>query len=295
MNEANKKIILSTPSTWLDEKYSKSGHKSIYPELIYKFRDWNHSYNRDTLLKQELYFSSPKDFNDPFDCRITKRYELLETKEKKDQFVNTLLIENFEKFNSNIEGLMHKMDVRLTDPEKIQQEYEALTFAAHDQWYGVLCFSSYWNNILMWSHYANYHKGICIGFYEKKLREGVGVCSGGMVTYNTEIPVIDPLETDAVKEMFLTTQSKAAVWKYESEYRITKLFWDETEPHLINRIINYPINAIAEVILGLAILPEHKTEVVKFCAENNIPIYQAQKVKNRFELTCDFLTPRVSK
>jgi len=30
--------------------------------------------------------------------------------------------------------------------------------------YGVLCFSRRWNNILMWSHYADGHKGICLGF-----------------------------------------------------------------------------------------------------------------------------------
>ncbi len=30
--------------------------------------------------------------------------------------------------------------------------------------YGVLCFSRCWNNILMWSHYGDRHKGICRGF-----------------------------------------------------------------------------------------------------------------------------------
>jgi len=30
--------------------------------------------------------------------------------------------------------------------------------------YGVLCFSRSWNNVLMWSHYADRHKGICLGF-----------------------------------------------------------------------------------------------------------------------------------
>jgi hypothetical protein len=29
---------------------------------------------------------------------------------------------------------------------------------------GVLCFSRSWNNILMWSHYGERHKGICLGF-----------------------------------------------------------------------------------------------------------------------------------
>jgi hypothetical protein len=30
--------------------------------------------------------------------------------------------------------------------------------------YGVECFSRSWNNILMWSHYGDKHRGICLGF-----------------------------------------------------------------------------------------------------------------------------------
>jgi hypothetical protein len=30
--------------------------------------------------------------------------------------------------------------------------------------YSVLCYSRSWNNVLMWSHYGDRHKGICLGF-----------------------------------------------------------------------------------------------------------------------------------
>lgn len=30
--------------------------------------------------------------------------------------------------------------------------------------HGALCFSRSWNNILMWSHYGDRHKGVCLGF-----------------------------------------------------------------------------------------------------------------------------------
>src|ERR1035441_3016297 len=30
--------------------------------------------------------------------------------------------------------------------------------------YGLLCFSEEWNNILLWSHYADQHRGVCLGF-----------------------------------------------------------------------------------------------------------------------------------
>lgn len=36
------------------------------------------------------------------------------------------------------------------------------TYAAEN--HAALCFSRSWNNILMWSHYGERHKGICLGF-----------------------------------------------------------------------------------------------------------------------------------
>lgn len=40
--------------------------------------------------------------------------------------------------------------------------------------YGVFCASSDCNNELLWAHYADSHKGICIGFDAKKLEEIAG-------------------------------------------------------------------------------------------------------------------------
>jgi hypothetical protein len=37
------------------------------------------------------------------------------------------------------------------------------TMAENAEKYSGLCFSRSWNNILMWSHYAEKHKGICLG------------------------------------------------------------------------------------------------------------------------------------
>src|SRR5438552_5198124 len=33
-----------------------------------------------------------------------------------------------------------------------------------NQRFGVLCFSKNWKNPLLWSHYAEKHKGLCLGF-----------------------------------------------------------------------------------------------------------------------------------
>ena len=39
---------------------------------------------------------------------------------------------------------------------------------------GLLCFSGNWTNPLLWSHYANKHKGICLGFDLRQKRSPEG-------------------------------------------------------------------------------------------------------------------------
>jgi hypothetical protein len=83
--------------------------------------------------------------------------------------------------------------------------------------YSVLCFSLSWNNILMWSHYSERHKGICLGFDvpKKMTRE---------VKY---VPTI--LEVGDLTK-FSRREKKAALdrlyytkhedWCYEREFRV---------------------------------------------------------------------------
>lgn len=44
------------------------------PSILYKYRNWKDDYHKGLLTHNEIYFASPKDFNDPYDCRITERF-----------------------------------------------------------------------------------------------------------------------------------------------------------------------------------------------------------------------------
>lgn len=56
------------------------------PKIIYKYRSWQETdryldeeskFQKRILINSEIFFSNPKDFNDPFDLRIPKRYDKL--------------------------------------------------------------------------------------------------------------------------------------------------------------------------------------------------------------------------
>ena len=96
--------------------------------------------------------------------------------------------------------------------------------------YGILSMSSRWNSILMWSHYAEFHKGYCAGFWEDKMRESGLFGKGGPVTYNPEndYPKINPLkEYKPMIKGFIETNTKANDWSYENEYRLFNLYFPE--------------------------------------------------------------------
>ena len=76
---------------------------------------------------------------------------------------------------------------------------------------GLLCFSKSWRNPVLWSHYANEHKGICLGFDvpESCLKE---------VTYVPERLRFEQLvPNESQLQQLLRTKFKD--WGYEAEYR----------------------------------------------------------------------------
>src|SRR5215469_5085557 len=76
--------------------------------------------------------------------------------------------------------------------------------------FGLLCFSEDWVNPLLWSHYADKHRGICLGFDmdDRALRQ---------VSYVRERPALRlPLSEENADQLLWT---KYWDWKYEQEWR----------------------------------------------------------------------------
>lgn len=75
---------------------------------------------------------------------------------------------------------------------------------------GLLCFSEDWENPLLWSHYANKHRGICLGFdVDRRVVHPV--------SYEQERPDFPDGSTDESAEQLYSTKYKG--WDYEREWR----------------------------------------------------------------------------
>lgn len=112
--------------------------------MLYKYVVWNEDTIKD-LTNGQLWFNTPDKFNDPFD--MLAYYSL-----KSNDAIG--------KIHSSI-GKIKGFDD--SDILKVQRltEYEG----AYHKRYGITCFScNETENILLWSHYAKKHTGICLGF-----------------------------------------------------------------------------------------------------------------------------------
>lgn len=111
---------------------------------------------------------------------------------------------------------------------------------------GVICFSHGWSNPLLWSHYADKHKGLCLGFdiHKSKLME---------VNYVDErLPYKIPETKQDMMELLTT---KFRHWEYEKEYRaFISLDVDIGGHHYIDFSANFKLR---QIIVGASSTQTH--------------------------------------
>lgn len=191
----------------------------LMPQRLYKFRSVETEQERerveDILLNNRLWASSPKDFNDPFDCAPT--YSMTDDLDVKRELVQREI---------------GSLDISTSDRDKLMKSAIAQDSSAiartmmlqHQEWlseWGVLSLSASVTNVLLWSHYANSHRGICLefkDFFNERSQLGRTL----QVRYQADRPVIEmsePFSQKTLQALFLT---KADSWEYEKEWRFLR-------------------------------------------------------------------------
>lgn len=87
--------------------------------------------------------------------------------------------------------------------------------------YGLLCFSRDWQNPVLWSHYADRHRGLCLGFEipNENLRQ-VNYVQSRPIWPRSDGSAID-LNMDQKNHIIdQLLYTKFAHWSYEDEYRL---------------------------------------------------------------------------
>jgi len=207
----------------------------------------------DVLQYNKIRFSSPADFNDPFEFQISfskvieydKDFEKqIKTELKKEISRN---LENIPKdicneiLTFNIKRrFIKEMKLRLTnktselksnlDPILAINASTVLSEKLIDK-IGVLSLTEKPDNLLMWAHYAASHQGYCIGFssnsdfFNRKRSEHDEFYHIRKVVYDKNRPY-KPIADLTAQDTFLT---KSDDWEYEQEWRMLVSLNDANE------------------------------------------------------------------
>ncbi|MCT4234970.1 DUF2971 domain-containing protein [Elizabethkingia anophelis] len=219
-----------------------------FPEILYKYRDWDNTNNRRSILNREVYLSSPDQFEDRFDCKIPIRYDLM-TKEQAYKFYERLhglsgIQLNRSETRKKIKNLVKAKEYT---SKKLNAEYEEKYFREFLERIGILCLTAENKLEEMWVKYANNHSGFCIGYNSRILFESLG--GGGKVEYVDTLPIImpDPI-MDRDTQRYKQVYHKLKEWQFEKEYR-TEKFWFNSASRS-DRQIEIPKEAFHSIILG---------------------------------------------
>ena len=177
---------------------------------LYKYRTFNCddakslSRTEDIFLKNELYYSSPSSFNDPFDC---------------------LVHIDFSRISKNDFWLYYEKNVTTKKPYTLEQKREifedgyksgelmdVFNNSLQDSFNknGVYSLSSKNDDVLMWSHYSDGHRGYCFEI-------DTSIFLPTKVKYRKRYPKFDL--SNASSSLNILLRTKSTHWKYEREWR----------------------------------------------------------------------------
>ncbi len=241
---------------------------------IYKYYPCS-QYSLNVLKNNQLFFSHPSNFNDPFDS-------------------SGLLIKPYKKFCDSI-GLEH-----------IDEIFEKQ---------GICCFtkSDKPDNKHFWSLYAGNYSGFAIEFDEDELNskywtlhlEKVYYCDNPMNldnfknTFSTNQsdriytieecieeftnPECNPEPLDRLFQ-YLHLYKEKKVWGNENEYRMiignnSRIYgnpiYQKIHPQDKGYLLDLHPNAMKSIILGYKISPENRKQILKIIKDKGIQIYEA--------------------
>ncbi|TKV72512.1 DUF2971 domain-containing protein [Rhizobium sp. AU243] len=118
-----------------------------------------------------------------------------------------------------------------------------------DAEYGIVCFTTDWTHPMMWSHYADRHRGVCLGFDVINARPIIPIeyTPNLLTEKDFKVQKIDEINTlDYMRTWFVKFDS----WSYEAEKRMVFQLAQEEEENGLYFHRFEPALRLAEVVVG---------------------------------------------
>lgn len=226
---------------------------------LYKYSKID-DYTLENLNKNQLYVNSVNNFNDP--------YEFIFKYEVRDSLWIDFLKLIFEDSYTEIPSDVNKDDIM----RGITNHY----FAQLHDGIGAVCFTENENDDLLWAHYGDCHRGICVEFDNNLLpfskcekieyvNEIYTIIIDDIAYYRDRIPIIHG------KSLI----RKNTIWSYEKEWRLI------LEAKML---LDYQPTAIRSITFGFFCKSEDKLRIIKATSHLNVQYYDVARSKDRYRI-----------
>lgn len=249
------------------------------PPRLYKYQPFNVQ-TLSNLKRGQIWFSAPINVNDPYDCGAW----VVQTDEVSEA--------DFPKLSAYVRGRDPALAARLT-PDQLRTSFIGSARKVYDErgtiqreQRGIACFSATVTDIMMWSHYADGHRGFCLEFdtsvppFNKALE----------VHYVDAPPVLNPVDVlvdgpsddpdnDLLRAFVLT---KARCWSYEQEWRLM-----HAEP---SKRYGYGDGPLTGIYFGAEMDHAHKDIIALVTRGEAVQLHEMRRDTRRFTLHSEAVT-----
>jgi hypothetical protein len=242
---------------------------TVLPNRLYKYQSCT-NYSLGNLARHSVWFSKPETFNDPFDCDINLR-------------IIDVTDENVKAMIARLGGSVSKS---ISNDDAINMALAATEIVKKKQWaeIGVACFTEESESILMWSHYADNHRGFCLEFdtsyhpfkpYKTETVIKVNYADSYPSLSINDIPQKILSQSISLPKALLGT--KSSHWCYENEWRIFSEIGNKEYP--------YEKLALTGVYFGCKMKDKDKVKIASILADSPTRIYQMKRSNSEFIVT----------
>jgi len=280
--------------------------KRKIPERLYKYRAFSNR-TLDALIADQIFFADPGTFNDPLDTRPT-----LDTDIDADALAAILarLVEQRVSAEMNAaaktirysgpktishiaahsrrraEQVVAEIRYHATNPEYDIEDPARFLFGQYVEdellrryGKGIVSLAERANCPLMWSHYGDQHKGVCIGYSIPALAEGdlhkISYGGSRLIAASAVAAMLDGDEEARRKVDDAVLTKKAIDWRYEREWRLIGPRGPQDSPL-----------ELQEVVFGMRCSPAVKFAIVRALEGRRRPVkfYEIRERRGGFLL-----------
>lgn len=274
------------------------------------------------LSTRHLRFSSPLRFNDPFDCYFPPGFSNLRRSvaafEKRHYAILTgseiLPADSSAAFNmAPLIGLMDTVPPQVI--ERSRRTHKANLLAVANQfnresqidWEGmvrrfrILSLCAEGKNPLLWSHYADSHRGVAFEFdaCDASFTDKISFATARPVAYRKQVPhaysrkdfIEDALRLnslpDEAQALLPLVMTKSLEWRYEQEWRIVRMA-AEDDRTLFTELAVSP-SSLLRIFLGCRVSVRNQKAIERLATGEfaHIEIHKARQSQKRFALEFD--------